>query len=472
MNKHQRRKNKAHSSCGHRRRRQPLFNPVAAVIKNTAMTCAHGIFNDALEKAQEVAISYGKNAIKNAIGIEHNFTMQVDGNKAIEAVTNEFIAKYDKSFNNHSTVNHKNERRIINKQFIINLYDGTFIYVAAGNAIGRVEERYFTYSKINDMDLYIYIFGMNYMEYEKELLSIIETINNNRVLGIYNVTSNGRYGYDNDDDEANYESLSITFAPMMPRSMDTLFFSNGEKEAVINHIERFNSNKEFYYERQILYKTGILLYGLPGTGKSSFVKSLATKYGRSIININTANLKNIDLTALSQSIVVDETREYIVLFEDIDTLFLNRKDAKLTRGENSVINKLLQFLDSNTSPTNVIFVATTNHIERLDDALLREGRFDIKVEVKPLEKAEAFLFGKSFNLSDDTIYDILDAIDNETPEESKGTYNQSKLQARLLAKIENRSYEQAAKLHCEEEIIEEAEVEVVETPKKKSSKKK
>ena len=443
--------------------------PYARAIQSTAMTVGRGVFSDVIEKAQRMAIEYGKNAIKNSIGIEHNFTMQVDGAKAIEAVTNDFIAKYDKNFNNHSTVNHKNERRIINKQFIINLNDYTFIYVAAGNAIGRVEERYFTYSKINDMDLYLYIFGLNYMEYEKELLAIIETINNNKVLGVYNVTSNGGYGYDDDERDSNYESLSITFAPMMPRSLDTLFFSNHEKEDVTEHIDRFNSNKEFYYDRQILYKTGILLFGLPGTGKSSFVKALATKYGRSIININTANLKNIDLTALSQSIVVDESREYIVLFEDIDTLFLNRKDKKLTRGENSVINKLLQFLDSNTSPTNVIFVATTNHIERLDDALLREGRFDLKVEVKPLERDEAFLFGKSFGLSDTTVSEILDIMDDEAKAGTKGTYNQSKLQARLLSRIENRSYDQSAKLHCEEEEI----IEIMEEEKvAKSTKKK
>jgi len=105
-------------------------------------------------------------------------------------------------------------------------------------------------------------------------------------------------------------------------------------------------------------------------------------------------------------------------------------------------------LDSNSSPTNVIFIATTNHIERLDDALLREGRFDLKVEVKSLARPEAGLFGKSFDLSEDVVTDILNTMDAES--EDKGTYNQSKLQARLLACIENKSYEESVKLHCEE----------------------
>ena len=108
----------------------------------------------------------------------------------------------------------------------------------------------------------------------------------------------------------------------------------------------------------------------------------------------------------------------------------------------------MQFLDSNSSPTNVIFIATTNHIERLDSALLREGRFDLKVEVKPLSRPEAELFGKSFDLSEDMVTDILNTIDSESTE--RGMYNQSRLQARLLACIENKSYKESVKLHCEE----------------------
>lgn len=316
--------------------------------------------------------------------------------------------------------------------------------------MGDTEERYFTYNSISDYDLHIYIGGYNAQMFESELVKMLESVNNTETLGIYNVTCNSnssRYG----DDDGNRESLSITFSPMSPRNVETLYFSNNEKEKVIEHIDRFNNHKSFYESRQILYKTGILLYGNPGTGKSSFVKSLATKYGRSIINVNIATLQNIDLNSLAQSIVVDDRREYIVLFEDIDTLFLNRTDSDLRVSENLVINKLLQFLDSNSSPTNVIFVATTNHIERLDAALLREGRFDLKVEVQPLKRKEAVMFGKSFELADDVIEHILDTMDDESDSKGfKGIYNQSKLQARLLACIENKSYEESVKLHCEE----------------------
>jgi len=415
-------------------------------IKNRSSS----IFDDVLEKLEKKVLAYGFSVLKSAVGIEHIFTLNGDGNGTIKAVT-EFIKKYDTNFKKHSIASQKGgERKIANVQFIIRLDTATFLYVAAGKAMGDTEERYFTYNSISDYDLHIYIGGYNAQLFESELVKMLESVNNSETLGIYNVTCNNnssRYG----DDDCNRESLSITFSPMSPRNVETLYFSNNEKEEVIEHIDRFNNHKDFYESRQILYKTGILLYGNPGTGKSSFVKSLATKYGRSIINVNIATLQNIDLNSLAQSIVVDDRREYIVLFEDIDTLFLNRTDSDLRVSENLVINKLLQFLDSNSSPTNVIFIATTNHIERLDEALLREGRFDLKVEVQPLKRKEAVLFGKSFELSDDVIERILDTMDEESDGKGyKGIYNQSKLQARLLACIENKSYEESVKLHCEE----------------------
>ena len=135
--------------------------------------------------------------------------------------------------------------------------------------------------------------------------------------------------------------------------------------------------------------------------------------------------------------------------EDIDTLFLNREDGESSKDDQAIINKLLQFLDSNTSPNDVIFIATTNHKERLDEALLREGRFDIKVEVKPLKDDEAREFCKSFYLDDKQTEDIITNLHKEFPD--KQLINQSTLQARILSKIENRSLEKTIEIYGEME---------------------
>lgn len=405
------------------------------------------LIDDTVEKIEKRAISYGMVTLKNAVGVEHVFTLHRDGSTTIKTV-NDFVKKYDKNFIKHTVIcKQEKGRRITNKQFIVLLDAVTFLYVAAGNALGEAEDRYLIYNSLSDIDLYIYIGGYNAQKYDNELCDMLEAVDNREALGIYQVTCNSCDSSRYNNDGSNRESLYITYSQMSPRNLDTLYFSNNEKEMVVEHLNRFNNHRDFYESRQILYKTGILLYGDPGTGKSSFVKALATKYGRSIINIDIANLQAIDLTSLAQSIMVDDKKNYIVLFEDIDTLFLNRTDSDTQASERAVINKLLQFLDSNSSPTNVIFVATTNHIERLDEALLREGRFDLKVEVKSLSRPEAELFGKSFELTDDVVNNILNTVDNEATE--PGRYNQSKLQARLLACIENKSYEESVKLHCE-----------------------
>ena len=421
----------------------PLLNKLKKCMNSSISKRTVNIVNKFTDRVEETAINYGISMLKNAIGVEHIFTVTVNGDYVIDVV-NTFISKYDK-YSSHRNValSRENNRRIVNTQFITLLDSVTGMYVAAGNCLDDTEERYFRYNSLSDCDIKIFIFGYNAQQYSNELTKLVSSVNTENLLGMYNVTCrSGR------NDDCSAESMYITCTSLSPRDLETLYFSNNEKEIIVNHIERFNTHRQFYEDRQLLYKTGILLYGEPGTGKSSIVKTLATKYKRSIVNVNLATLQNIDLNTLAQSIIADD-REYIVLFEDIDTLFLNRTSKELDKNDNLIVNKLLQFLDSNSSPTNVIFIATTNHIERLDAALLREGRFDLKVDIKPLERTEALLFGKSFDLSEKVVTDILDTMDVEQHSTKNSTYNQAKLQARLLARVENRSYEDSVKLHCE-----------------------
>ena len=158
-------------------------------------------------------------------------------------------------------------------------------------------------SDVNSHDMYIYIFGKKSRKYCKYLEKFITDLYVNNELGIYTIDSR--------KDEMNRESLDVIYQKMNTRDISTLFYSHNERELICNHIDKFLSNEKFYNDRQILYKTGILLYGCPGTGKSSLVKAIATKYNRSVININTSKLQFIDLNSLTQSINIDE-KKYII----------------------------------------------------------------------------------------------------------------------------------------------------------------
>ena len=394
-------------------------------------------FNNYKDRVIYSAFNFCKDEIKKSIGKEFIFSAY-NHKGSIRVIIDKFIKKYDKNYKNHITKTEDGKEHIINKRILIPIRKDTFIYIETGNKIGKSKELYMMQESTSAMDMYIYIFGKKSNYLAQEIESIIHESYNINQLGLFNVDS--QYSKD-----PNADSLYVTFTPLALRSLDTLFFSHGEKEKICNHIDRFISNKSFYTERQLLYKTGIILYGEPGTGKSSLVKALASKYNRNVVNINTSNIKSIDLNKLTLSINVDLAREYIILIEDIDTLFLNRKDSKSDKEDHAVINKLLQFLDSNSSPNNVIFIATTNHLDRLDEALLREGRFDLKVEIKALKDKDSVIFGESFTLSRDEAEKLVENIHKEMPE--KDLINQSLLQAKVLSKIENKSFDDIEKLH-------------------------
>ena len=130
--------------------------------------------------------------------------------------------------------------------------------------------------------------------------------------------------------------------------------------------------------------------------------------------------------------------KFIILLEDIDTMFpsLNRED-EMDEKTRKVINKMLQFLDSSSSPNDVIFIATTNHYEKLDKAILRDGRFDFKIELSYIYESEAYKMIESFGIDKDGIKEILNKMEDSPNTRADEHYgymiNPSELQNAILA---------------------------------------
>lgn len=140
------------------------------------------------------------------------------------------------------------------------------------------------------------------------------------------------------------------------------------KNEILNFINNFMSLKEYHERVGLLYKTGLLLYGPSGTGKTTVVKIIA-----SITNFGVRSINLLDIN--NTTYIPDNT---IILFEDIDR-DVDRLDEQ--NKENVSMSTLLNFIDGIDSPNNVIFIATTNHIEKLDEALIRHGRFDKHIKM-------------------------------------------------------------------------------------------
>ncbi|GIK05443.1 hypothetical protein Aspvir_009553 [Aspergillus viridinutans] len=160
---------------------------------------------------------------------------------------------------------------------------------------------------------------------------------------------------------------------------------NEVKDDILRDVDEFldQDMQDWYAERGIPYKRGYLLFGPPGTGKSSFSLSLAGKHE---LDIYTLQLSNISDTTLMR-LFAELPPRCIVLLEDVDTSGVGRRDSVDIDQENEskstvTLSGLLNVLDGVSSQEGRILIMTTNHIEHLDEALIRPGRSDKKVHFK------------------------------------------------------------------------------------------
>jgi chaperone BCS1 len=173
------------------------------------------------------------------------------------------------------------------------------------------------------------------------------------------------------------------------RSLKTIFIEQEKKDILIKRLSNFIEKEKWYIENSIPYQLGILLYGPAGTGKTSLIKAIAGYLNYPIYYLSPQKLSHIE-TAMSS--LGDKC---IIVIEDIDSNFLThsreKKDGKeiAPKSDNSLINEvmlvslseILNSLDCMFSAHGRILIATTNHVEKLDPALVRAGRIDLKLEI-------------------------------------------------------------------------------------------
>ena len=203
------------------------------------------------------------------------------------------------------------------------------------------------------------------------------------------------------------------------RNFDTIVSKH--KDEIIDYIDKWKNNKEVYIKHGITYKTGIVLYGPPGTGKTTIAKAIA-----SYLSYNLCIITNI--RSINKLYMVKE--KTVILLEDIDCMLdINREDKDENNTESNktknLLAEVLNAIDGVASPENVIFIITTNHIEKLDPALIRKGRFDLQVHIDNLDYNEALEMCNMFNISNP----------NEILKEFTLPINPSELQERLLREI-------------------------------------
>lgn len=169
--------------------------------------------------------------------------------------------------------------------------------------------------------------------------------------------------------------------PRQKRPLESVILDQGVKEKIVTDVQDFMTSDKWYADRGIPYRRGYLLYGPPGTGKSSFIQALAghLNYAIAILNLSEKGLTDDRLNHLL-SIIPERT---FVLLEDVDVAWANRRTPQSDgySGPSVTMSGLLNALDGVASAEERILFLTTNHVERLDEALVRPGRVDMTVRL-------------------------------------------------------------------------------------------
>ncbi|KAG2370570.1 hypothetical protein C9374_000386 [Naegleria lovaniensis] len=163
------------------------------------------------------------------------------------------------------------------------------------------------------------------------------------------------------------------------RSFDTVYIDQTVKTHLLKDLDRFMNNEQFYRENGLNFQRGYLLYGYPGTGKTSLILAVAAYLQCSVFTLSLSD-KSLDDTKL-MALMTQIPRRGIILLEDIDAAFNENRKAS-DDVQRVTFSGLLNSLDGVTSHSQfprIIFM-TTNHLNRLDQALIRPGRIDMKIE--------------------------------------------------------------------------------------------
>ncbi|CAN1162825.1 AAA-ATPase ASD, mitochondrial [Linum perenne] len=190
-----------------------------------------------------------------------------------------------------------------------------------------------------------------------------------------------------------------------PASFQTLAIDPVRKKEIMDDLVAFTKSEEYYARIGKAWKRGYLLYGPPGTGKTTMIAAIANFLNYDIYDLElTAVKNNTDLRKL----LIEISSKAIVVIEDIDCsldITGQRKRRKTNDKEEATDEKdqkpkqpkedreakpsqvtlsgLLNFIDGLWSACGGerLIVFTTNHVEKLDPALIRKGRMDKHIEL-------------------------------------------------------------------------------------------
>jgi hypothetical protein len=179
------------------------------------------------------------------------------------------------------------------------------------------------------------------------------------------------------------------FDAIKTASFDNLVLHDRLKQEIQNDFAQFFLSREIYERYRVPWKRGVLFIGPPGNGKTHTVKALVNQLGRPCLYVK--GFKSEYATdQQNMRLVFDRARmttPCLVVLEDLDSMIDDKSRAFF-----------LNELDGFETNAGVVVLATTNHPDRLDPALLdRPSRFDRKYYFNLPAEAERSAYIATWN---------------------------------------------------------------------------
>jgi len=209
------------------------------------------------------------------------------------------------------------------------------------------------------------------------------------------------------------------------RSMSTVYLRKEDERTLYKAMDNFKYRSDVLRAMGIPNKLGIMLHGIPGTGKSSVIQAVSTYLEKDMyyLRLNALRTNSALKKAFDHVVKGCSQRGGIVVMEDVDAMtdivkkrvsnkdvsplptammrkpfngarknfgyyndYYDNDNNKDDDNDELTLEYLLNVLQGSLTLDGTVFIATTNHLENLDDAFCRRGRFDVCIEMRPCDK--------------------------------------------------------------------------------------
>ena len=189
-------------------------------------------------------------------------------------------------------------------------------------------------------------------------------------------------------------------------------------DQVENLVEGPMKNPELF-EKMGENPKGIALYGEPGVGKTLLAKVISSETSADMYSATISDLSNKYIGQSAQNVKnlfkmlkknSSEESPSILFLDEADSLFKDRSNDQ-THGEyRDMVNTFLSNMDGlEDTMENIMVIAATNDVEGMDDASIRDGRFDARIKLpKPTKEARENIFRIHTTEESPDLYDDID----------------------------------------------------------------